>query len=573
MNYNLITNIQGCFEALQQTVNVSMLYYSHIPTAVIALLLGFFVIIQSRNSLVARILFALSITFSLWAILDLVAWLSSDSRLIMLTWALLGMLDISFFILSLYFVYVFIDKKDVSFLIKLIWGLLILPIIIMTPTTLNLYGFEIMECSAQDNSFMNYIYYAEIIITLWIIVIAVSRYRKAEKNFKKQIVILSMGIILFLLSFFITGYLADLFSSFSIQGYGIEIYGLFGMTFFMGVLTFMIVKFKALNIKFLGAQALVATLIILIGSQFAFIQNPTNKILNGITLLLSLVFGWFLVKSVKEEVKRKEELQKLSDSLAVTNDRLRELDNAKSEFISIASHQLRTPLTAIKGYTSLLLEGSYGKVAAPVQDVLDKVYTINNRLVELVENLLNISRIEAGRIQYNFEMVWLEPLVKDIVDMFAMTAKNKNLKLTFKLPEQMLPKLTIDPNKIKEVVSNLIDNALKYTKEGGITVSVEAREGSARIIVADTGMGISRDDKAKLFEKFIRSKETASMFVSGSGLGLYIGKSFVQAHGGKIWAESEGMGKGSQFIVELPFLNPNLKIGISEQSSMLGRGK
>ena len=274
---------------------------------------------------------------------------------------------------------------------------------------------------------------------------------------------------------------------------------------------------------------------------------------------------------MKQEVRRKEELQKISDSLAVTNERLKELDNVKSEFISIASHQLRTPLTAIKGYVSLLLEGSYGKVPMPIQDVLNKVYTINNRLVQLVENLLNVSRIEAGRIQYNFERIQLEPLVSEIVDTFVLTAKKKNLTLTLNLPNYVLPKLTIDPNKIKEVVSNLIDNSLKYTKEGSVSVSVEASNGIARVVISDTGIGISRDDKVKLFEKFIRTKETTSMFVSGSGLGLYIGKSFMEAHGGKIRVESEGVGKGSQFIVELPFVNPNVKAGVSGQFSMLGR--
>jgi signal transduction histidine kinase len=129
----------------------------------------------------------------------------------------------------------------------------------------------------------------------------------------------------------------------------------------------------------------------------------------------------------------------------------------------------------------------------------------------------------------------------------------------------------IDPNKIKEVVSNLIDNAIKYTKKGGVNVSMEMKEGVARIIISDTGIGIHSSDKVKLFEKFTRSKETASMVVSGSGLGLYVGKSFVQAHGGRIWAESEGLGRGSRFIVELPFVNPNVKVGVSDQFSMLGR--
>lgn len=568
MEYNLISNVESCYIDLPP-----LLYYSHLPAIIISLFFGIFVYFKSGRSLLGKILLLISISFSLWAICNLIVWITVDSITYSFFWSFFEILSVLFYFLILYFGYVFIEEKDISFRMKFIFVVLLLPIIVLSSTNYYLIGFNATICDAiMNDKFLYYVYALKLVVFFGSLVLLFSKYKKYQKDVvkRKKIILIGAGLMFLLFSFLITQYFGDLvFTGY----YDLEFYGLFGMTFFMGVLAFMIVKFKAFNIKLIGAQALVAALILLIGSQFFFIKTTINFILTGVTFILAVGFGWFIVKSVKEEIKRKEELQKISDSLVVTNDRLRELDNAKSEFISIASHQLRTPLTAIKGYTSLLLEGSYGKVSPAVQDVLDKVYTINNRLVELVENLLNISRIEAGRIQYNFEMVWLEPLVKELVDMFTVAAKNKNLKLTFKLPEQMLPKMTIDPNKIKEVVSNLIDNALKYTKKGEIIVSVEAKEASARIIVADTGMGISRDDKVKLFEKFIRSKETASMFVSGSGLGLYIGKSFVEAHGGKVWAESEGIGKGSRFIVELPFLNPNLKIGISEQSSMLGRGK
>ena len=151
--------------------------------------------------------------------------------------------------------------------------------------------------------------------------------------------------------------------------------------------------------------------------------------------------------------------------------------------------------------------------------------------------------------------------------------KNKSLTLKMQLPKVPLPKLTVDPNKIKEVVSNLIDNSLKYTKEGGTTVTLEGGEGVARIIVSDTGIGIRADDLGKLFEKFVRTKETTKMVTSGTGLGLFVGRNFIEAHGGRIWAESEGENKGSRFIVELPLINPKIQEGTSEQPSFSGQGK
>jgi signal transduction histidine kinase len=566
MDFNFVTIVESCYSAIQE--NPNLLYYSHIPPMIIALVISSFVFLKNRNNIASIYLMFISVVFSFWGLADLMTWTSYDSRMIMFAWSTMYLWEILIFISSLYFVYTFLEESDFPFIFKIVSGIFVVPAILFMPTAFNIRSFEISTCEAMESNFIYYVYVVESFFSLLIVAYLVRKIFEAKKEDRGKIIYLLIGISFFILAFSWVNLIGTV-----TQDWKITQYGLFGMPIFLGFLAYLIVRYKAFDIKLIGAQALVSALILLIGSQFFFVKTTINFVLTGITFVLAIGFGWMLIRSVKQEMERKEELQKLSDNLAVTNDRLRELDNAKSEFISIASHQLRTPLTAIKGYTSLLLEGSYGKVPPAIQDILDKVYTINNRLVELVENLLNISRIEAGRIQYNFEMVWLEPLIKEIVDMFAMTAKNKNLSLTLKLPEQMLPKMTIDPNKIKEVVSNLIDNALKYTKEGEITVSVEAKEASARIIVADTGMGISRDDKAKLFEKFIRSKETASMFVSGSGLGLYIGKSFVQAHGGKIWAESEGMGKGSRFIVELPFLNPNLKIGISEQSSMLGRGK
>jgi signal transduction histidine kinase len=210
---------------------------------------------------------------------------------------------------------------------------------------------------------------------------------------------------------FLASYLAEKGVSYAFE---IEQYGLFGMTFFMGVLAYMIVKFKAFNIKLLGAQALVAGQFLLIASMFSFAETATNKILIGITLLFTTVAGWVLVKSVKAEVQRKEELKYMAERLAVSNDQLRKLDNAKTEFISIASHQLRTPLTAIKGFISLLLEGYYGKLPENQKEVLNKIYLSNDRLIDLVEDLLNVSRMESGRMEFKFDKWKIENLCQEV---------------------------------------------------------------------------------------------------------------------------------------------------------------
>ncbi|MDQ1283941.1 MAG: sensor signal transduction histidine kinase [Patescibacteria group bacterium] len=549
MNYNLVTNIQWCHQMIAETVPLGLVYYSHIPTAVVSLLVGFFVFFKNRKSLISKLLLGLSLTFSMWLMLSLVVWVANyNSALTMVSWAPLGMLNALFFACSLYFVYVFIDKKDISFFKKVILGLLLLPIVISTPLDINLAGFTMDACEAIEmDMFLNYLLFFEILVSAWIIIFSVQRYLKADDTMRKQIKLLLIGISLFLISFFAAGYYATYVGDFRY-----ELYGLFGMTVFMGFLAYLIVQYKAFNIKLLAAQALVTALVILIASQYLFVRNATNQILTGVTLILALGFGYMLIKSIKAEVERKEQLQKVSDSLAKANDRLRELDNAKSEFISIASHQLRTPLTAIKGFVSLLLEGSYGKLTPKVADVLAKVDTSNTRLVDLVEDLLNLSRIEAGRMEYDFGKVQLTGIIEEIYDTFAVRAKDKKISLEFEKPKGEIPEVTTDKTKIREVISNLVDNAIKYTPKGNVTVRIAPAGEFVRVSVSDTGIGISPEELPYLFQKFSRGKDSVKINVSSTGLGLHVGKKMMEAMGGRIGVDSKGAGAGSTFWVEAP---------------------
>ena len=547
MSFDLITNNETCF-VLSQTLPLSLVYYSHIPTTIIPLLLSLFVFIRNRG-LASKILLVIGVVFSLWSVFDLVTWTSFDTRKTMLSWSLLGLTYDLIYVLSLYFWYVFVDKKDISFRMKIVFGVLLFPVLFLTPTIFNLEGFRVASCEAIEGFwFTNYYHLLGGVVLLWIFVLAIHRYRRAiGHEEKQQIFLFSLGIELFLAAFFLAGYISSLLDNFLIL-----IYGLFGMPIFMGFLAYLIVRYQAFNIKVIATQALVVTLAVLIGSQLFFIKSQTNFVLTSLTFLLSIVFGIFLIRSVKNEIRRKEELQIVTDKLAAANVELKRLDQSKTEFISIASHQLRTPLTAIKGFVSLLLEGSYGTVPAPIADVLDKIYTANDRIVHLVEDLLNISRMESGRLKYEYAEVNIPEFLNELRDTFALVAKKKGLDLTFEVPAGALAPAWIDRQKAFEVVSNLIDNAIKYTSAGSVRVRAESVLGFVCISVADTGVGIDPDMMPVLFQKFSRGKESGKMHVSGTGLGLYVGKSMIEAQGGHIGVTSEGAGKGSTFFVELP---------------------
>ncbi|MEA3464223.1 MAG: ATP-binding protein, partial [Patescibacteria group bacterium] len=259
-------------------------------------------------------------------------------------------------------------------------------------------------------------------------------------------------------------------------------------------------------------------------------------------------------------IKLKKEVKKATAELRVANKKLKKLDAAKSEFISIASHQLRTPLTIIKGYISMMLEGAFGQLSEQELSPLEKVYESNERLIQLVENLLNISRIESGRLQFNFTIMRLEDIVGSVIEEMANSAKKKGLRLDYKKPGKPLPGIKIDEEKIRQVIINLIDNAIKYTKQGGITVSLSSApsavaalgaDNAIQFCASDTGMGVSQEDLPNLFKKFSRGKGVSTVHTEGTGLGLYVSKMMIEAHQGKIWCESEGKGRGSRFCFKL----------------------
>lgn len=260
-----------------------------------------------------------------------------------------------------------------------------------------------------------------------------------------------------------------------------------------------------------------------------------------------------LYKETKDfNVKLKKEIDNATNELRAANEELTRLDETKSEFISIASHQLRTPLTIIKGYVSMMLENNFGKMRAEQKDALDKVYESNERLIRLVENLLNISRIESGRIQYRFEKIRLEAVAEAVFNELSSIAKKRGIKLDYFPPKNIISFAWADPDKVKEIIMNLTDNSIKYTKKGNIKMSIEEAGTMIRFSISDTGMGIKVEDLPRLFQKFNRGTGSPLVHTEGTGLGLYVAKMMVEAQKGRIWAESKGENMGSQFYFELP---------------------
>ena len=253
---------------------------------------------------------------------------------------------------------------------------------------------------------------------------------------------------------------------------------------------------------------------------------------------------------VNEEVYKKNvTLAKISKELVLANKKLKTLDKLKDEFISLASHELRTPMTAIKSYLWMVLEGRGGEITEKQKDYLDRAYKSTDRLIALINDMLDVSRIESGRIVLDLKAIKLEELVDDVVSELKPKADELGSLIAVVLTKT-LPEVLADYNKIKEVLINLVGNSLKFTpREGRITIRLTQKDNMIETEVSDTGTGIKSQDLPKLFQKFsmVGDSVQKQQNPQGTGLGLYISKAIVELHGGKIWATSDGIGKGAAF--------------------------
>lgn len=230
------------------------------------------------------------------------------------------------------------------------------------------------------------------------------------------------------------------------------------------------------------------------------------------------------------------------------------IDALKSEFISVAAHQLRTPLAAIKWVLQMILDGDLGSINEEQKNMLVKGVESNERMIRLVNDLLNVSRIEEGRFQYNFSVGVISDLVKSVIEELQPAIKERNIQFQLNFENHDLPPVRFDGSKLRLAIQNLIDNAIRYTPVGGsvsVVVGCNDEKSEVHIKVSDTGIGIPKNQQEKLFNKFFRGENVVRMQTEGTGLGLFIVRNIVLKHGGRITFTSTE-GKGTQFVIWLP---------------------
>ncbi|MDD5040295.1 MAG: HAMP domain-containing sensor histidine kinase [Patescibacteria group bacterium] len=285
---------------------------------------------------------------------------------------------------------------------------------------------------------------------------------------------------------------------------------------------------------------------------YLFAVSITTLCLMGISTYRS----GYVVRSLgtveDELLKANQELARLNKIYSKVNRRLKEVDQMKTEFISVASHQMRTPLSATKWVLKMILDGDLGPLNDQQREMIGKGYETNERMIFLINDLLNVSRIEEGRFQYRFVHMSLEEVIESVRQEMMNVYAKRNIKLVYHKSGEPLPRVNIDPQKIHLVIQNLLDNAVKYTQSGGkVTTTLWAEENRVVCSIADNGVGIPPSQQGRIFSKFFRADNVIRMQTDGSGLGLFIVKNIIEKHRGEVWFES-AEGKGTTFFFSLP---------------------
>jgi signal transduction histidine kinase len=353
--------------------------------------------------------------------------------------------------------------------------------------------------------------------------------------------------------------------------------GNYSTIFFFIFTAYAVIKRGLFDVKIIFTTLLVAFItVLLLLDALLLTSNDYFEILKIAIIFIFVYFGYLLIRSITQEVNQREKLQNITNELKNLNLHLQEkideqvgkvrvayeiekkahikledLNKIKDEFISTAAHQLRTPLSVTKWALKSILDGTYEE--KDQRQLIEKVYLNNNRLINIVGDLLNIASVEEKGFSYNFQENDMVLLLKEIVSASAFLMAGKNLNISFHDQTTGLPLFKFDRSKISLALENIISNAIDYTHEGGV-IDVVLREEDNKVLiqVKDDGIGILDKDKRYIYEKFYRGENAKKIKTDRSGLGLYITKNIINAHRGSVWAESDGDGKGSTFVVELP---------------------
>lgn len=396
-----------------------------------------------------------------------------------------------------------------------------------------------------------YLAYVYCILVAYSIFLLIRDFFRSVGEKKAQIIYVLIGSIV--------GFGGGIFNFFLWYDIPILPYGNFLVVLYPFFLGYALLKYHLFEVKVVTTETLTFIIWIILFIRTALSTNIQDIIIN-LSLLIALVFaGIFLIRSILKEIRQREQMEKMAwdirrayETEKKAKEELQRLDEAKTQFTMATQHHLRTPLTSMRGYIDLIMSGTYGKIPDRLKEPLLKFEISTKRLIKIVNEFLDISQFQLGKQVVSLKPgIKIEPIINEIIEELKFEVESKKLYLILEKPENLYA-IKADEEKLKVALFNLIDNAVKYTQKGGVRITITDGE-TIEIKIKDTGIGIAKEDIEKIFGRtFERGKEAKRVFTTGRGIGLYITGEIVKAHHGRVWVESDGVGMGSTFHVELP---------------------
>jgi signal transduction histidine kinase len=380
--------------------------------------------------------------------------------------------------------------------------------------------------------YMVYASYISLFFTGGLAILAYKMYLLQDSVIRRQLIYLLAGYLFASNFAMVTNLLLPYYGYFQLNWLGQVLTVLMVLP-----VTYAIFKHRLFDVKVIATELITVTLWLFLFVRLLLDTTRREEIIDSVLLVVMLFVGYFLIRSVDREVSQREEIERLSQE--------------KSEFMTFASHEIRNPITAMRGLASLIVDGTTGDAPPQTRDAAQKILVAGHDVLNIIATYLSKSKMELGQIAYDKATFDVGEAISAVAEGYVPHAEQKGLTLDINIDRTHKFNIVADQSKVKEVAGNLIDNSLKYTKQGGISISVERHGPFVRIVISDTGVGIPQETLSQLFKKFSRA-DAQKVNLLGTGVGLYLGKTFIEAMGGRIWAESDGKDKGSRFIIEFP---------------------
>ncbi|MDP3965567.1 MAG: HAMP domain-containing sensor histidine kinase [bacterium] len=535
-------DINTCFATTESYRNLAL--YAHLIPSLAIFILGCFAYQKAENRHKAEYFFAFVVGFALWLIGDLILWTSDSYHLVAAVWQAMDYIEITFFLLLFGFVSDDLFPANVRRWVSPAIVISIAVPLVITVTGNAVTGFNQPQCEMLNNRLIeDYKLALEAIILAATFLFGLIKVFRTHRDRRERVrigfvvapIVLFMGI--FAGSEYISSYTGV---------YEIELYSFFSLPVFILLLTIAITSYGTFKLGSTAVKALFYVFLALAGTQFFSVQSTTDFVLTAISFGVVLTLGIMLFRVSEREIAQRELIQKQEQELEVVN-------HQQEGLLHFISHEIKGYLTKNEAGFAAITEGDYGAVSEPLKTMAASALVDTRKGVETVMDILDASNLKKGTVAYDKKPFNFSVAVQDVVNSLKPMAQEKGISLEYTDNTDGPATVNGDENKLRRhVIRNVIDNSIKYTPSGSVHVELSKTAGILRMTITDTGVGITAEDMKRLFTEGGHGADSIKVNVHSTGYGLYIAKSITEAHGGKIWAESEGKDRGSRFITELP---------------------